>query len=161
MSLVFPTRWAFVAVRLGACGLALLAAIEGGCSDTARSGINGSAGEGGGAAGEGAGGAGGGTGVSPISNDRSCAADSDCVQCLYIAAPTDASQCPTAQGCCGGQTMNQAACDVNRMAWEANCSDQSYPIPLCPCVAREGSSTVTCKVSLPVNSASPGECGFW
>ncbi len=82
---------------------------------------------------------------------RACLADSDCTQCSYITAPSNSSECPNALGCCGGQVMNTTTCATNQAAWEANCSNQGYTIPECPCVAC-ASCTLSC---------TNGECGFW
>lgn len=81
---------------------------------------------------------------------RACSTDSDCTQCVYVTAPSNSSECTNALGCCGGQVMNTTTCATNQAAWEANCSNQGYPIPECPCVAC-ASCTLSC---------TNGECGF-
>lgn len=145
-------------------GLGLLAALVHGCSESSRAkvggvgGMVGTAGRGGTAGGDGAvagagGGLGGAGGGTVVGNDRSCTTDADCVQCLYISMPSATTQCSAAQGCCGGQAMNVKSCDANRVAWEATCSDGTYPVPICPCFAG-------CESTVPV-SCKAGECGFW
>lgn len=133
----------------------------------------GATGNGGGGGGDGVGGAGGvgatggltgsggagGSGGGPTSaggststvNDTTCTSDSDCTQCLYATAPSSSDQCAVALGCCGGPVMNEKTCAGNQAAWEANCSTQSYPIPVCPCIL-PCTNEPTC---------SRGECGFW
>jgi hypothetical protein len=126
---------------------------------------NGASGDGGEAraGGSAAGGAGGSGGVAstgtpsatngaPPANDRSCGNDDDCVQCVYIAAPSDPGQCNSGLGCCGGQVMNKLACAINQAAWQANCAGRGFTAPTCPCIICRGATLPTCQ---------NGECGFW
>ena len=63
-----------------------------------------------------------------------CLADSDCVQCVYVTAPSNSGECANATVCCGGKLLNQATCTANQAAWEANCSGQGYHLPVCTCI---------------------------
>jgi hypothetical protein len=90
-------------------------------------------------------------GSAPANNDRACTRDDDCVQCVYATTPTDPDQCEGALGCCGGPVMNKPACAVNQAAWQANCSNRGYAVPVCPCII-PCSSLLACR---------NGECGYW
>jgi hypothetical protein len=92
-------------------------------------------------------------GATSTINSRDCTRDSDCTQCPYIKAPSDSTQCAGGLGCCGGQVMNTVACATNRTAWEANCDNQGYAAPICPCmIPCADNCSPTCR---------NGECGFW
>ena len=84
-------------------------------------------------------------------NDRSCAVDDDCLQCVYASAPENPDQCEHALGCCGGPVMNRTTCAINEAAWKTNCADRGFEPPICPCIFCT-EMTPTCK---------NGACGIW
>lgn len=87
------------------------------------------------------------------SNDRTCTADSDCLQCVYAMTPGNPDQCEGALGCCGGPVMNKTACATNEAAWQAHCSNRGYEVPICPCIVPCGwDSGPSCR---------NGVCGYW
>jgi len=64
-----------------------------------------------------------------------CTRDDECDKCVYSTAPTTLAQCEGALACCGGPVMNKATCAKNQAAWESNCANRGYTVPLCPCIA--------------------------
>ncbi len=88
----------------------------------------------------------------PPTDDRACAGDDDCVQCIYATAPSNPDQCENALGCCGGPVMNKTVCATNQAAWQVNCSNRGYTVPSCPCTVCSGVIPPTCR---------NGECGLW
>ena len=73
-------------------------------------------------------------GVTSAIDAGPCLADSDCVQCVYVTAPSTSGECANATVCCGGKLLSQATCAANQAAWEANCSGQGYQLPVCTCI---------------------------
>ena len=92
-------------------------------------------------------------GATSTINSRDCTNDSDCTQCPYVKAPSNSNECAGGLGCCGGQVMNTVACSANRTAWDTNCANQGYTVPVCPCV-------LPCTDNCPPTCRN-GECGFW
>jgi hypothetical protein len=92
-------------------------------------------------------------GSAQAGGDRACTSDDDCVQCVYATAPGSPDQCENALGCCGGPVMNQKVCGAHEAAWQANCSNPGYTVPICPCIMPcTGDNLLTCE---------NGECGYY
>ena len=92
-------------------------------------------------------------GTEAASNDRACRSDNDCVQCVYASTRNNPDQCEGALGCCGGPVMNATACARNEAAWQANCANRGYTVPVCPCI-------VLCPGDSPPECEN-GECGYY
>jgi hypothetical protein len=92
-------------------------------------------------------------GTGSASNDRGCTSDDDCVQCVYASTPGSPDQCEGALGCCGGPVMNRVACARNEAAWQANCANRGYTVPVCPCI-------IPCPGDSPLRCEN-GECGYF
>ncbi|HTQ03053.1 MAG TPA: hypothetical protein VMI54_04325 [Polyangiaceae bacterium] len=84
-------------------------------------------------------------------DERSCAIDADCTQCIYVTVPATAADCGSALGCCGGVVVNQATCAVHQAAFQSLCAGQNVSPPICPCVLGGEDCGVSCV---------EGECGF-